>query len=97
MAIHRPGPACPHPCCQGALFPLPPRPKPKMAANPQVARYARYRPRVRSLCDDCIRAIHELGIEKAPFPRAVRWRRTAQEGTTHLCEFHKDERMETEQ
>lgn len=60
-------------------------------------RYTKYHPKTRQLCADCVTEIHRLGVAKAPLPRPVRWRRTTAEGSTHLCETHKDQRQEQEQ
>lgn len=83
---------------QGELFddfrPLPVKAK-KMPAG---VRYSRTKFKRRTLCDDCMAAIHELGIEVAPAPFPVRWRRTDDTNKTiHLlCEIHKRERLEAE-
>lgn len=77
------------------LFDLP-HEKPRMRAATPAARYARYTPRRRVLCDDCVKDIHVRGIAVAPPPRGVRWKRTDADGTQNLCEQHKDRRQETE-
>lgn len=75
-------------------LPRPLRLPPKMAASPAAPRYSRFKPTGRWLCDDCTRAIHEQGIERAPFPSRARWRRTDRDGgTLHLCDRHKNERL----
>ncbi len=81
---------------QPPLFDLPDaeRPAPRMAAPSRVV-YARYRPAQRELCGDCIRDIHARGIAVAPPPMSARWRRS--DGgpiALHLCERHKNERIE---
>lgn len=80
---------------QPPLFdhPAPPKPKPRMAAKPAAPKYARYRLTRRTLCDDCVKLIHLLGVAIAPYPRTVRWRRTHDGGVALLCDAHKEERM----
>lgn len=85
---------------QPELFDLPPGvaarvPKVRKAPVSERARYTVARPRHRTLCDDCTQLIHMLGFGVAPPPRAVRWRRRADDGTTVLlCDIHRTERQE---
>lgn len=73
--------------------PLAPR---RMTSPPQAARYARFKPRTRTLCDDCTAEIHRLGVALAPYPNRAAWRRTDVDGTVRLiCHRHRDERRET--
>ncbi len=78
---------------QPGLFDLPAerRPPPRMAASPAAGRYrfARYKPRIRTLCAQCIRLIHALGPSVAPLPQPVRWRVTRGPLTEDYCEQHK--------
>lgn len=83
-------------CCTGMLFHLPEPAAQRKPRETPLARYTRYTPRTRSLCEDCITEIHRLGVAVAPLPRPVRWRRSAPSGVTHLCEHHKDIRTEQE-
>lgn len=75
------------------LFPLPndvsvPRMRPK-PRSPDRARYAKARLKRRTLCDDCVRDIHERGPAVAPLPRAVSWRRVDPAGRIDLlCDAH---------
>lgn len=57
---------------------------------PGTARYAKYRPKRRTLCGDCTRDIHERGQGVAPYPRPVSWRRVdATTGAVDLlCDAH---------
>lgn len=87
---------CHCPACTGALFHMPPPVKQPRTQTTKVARYARYKPKVRTLCDDCISDIHYLGMALAPLPAVVRWRRTDSDGVTHLCHRHKEERQAQE-
>lgn len=98
MTRIRPSPPieCNCPCCTGMLFHVAQPPPTRKPRQTDAARYARYKPKVRSLCDDCIAEIHRLGVAVAPLPSPVRWRRTSPEGVTHLCERHKDQRTEQE-
>lgn len=68
--------------------PDPPAPKARLAG--EKPRYARYKTRTRTLCHDCVRLIHELGVVVAPPPRAARWRRTPSNDL--LCDPHKQQR-----
>ncbi len=85
---------CRCPQCQGALFGVA-EPKRTRRRTP-AARYAPIKPRKRTLCGDCVLAIHELGVMEAPYPGPVRWRRSADGDIRYLCEMHKDERQEKE-
>jgi hypothetical protein len=85
---------------QGELFPVPSGrvrvPKARKATGTR-AKYARIRPRKRTLCDDCVRDIHVRGVAVAPLPQPVRWRRVTTDGEiTLLCEAHRRAHMETE-
>ena len=68
------------------------RPKPR---NPGVATYTKHSPKRRTLCDDCIRDIHERGWLVAPPALTVRWKVTVVGGlfgtghTDLLCDPHK--------
>jgi hypothetical protein len=70
-----------------------PRPRKRAAAG---VRYVRHVPRWRTLCDLCIADIHRHGQGVARFPGAVRWRRIDGDGTTAICEQHKQECEESE-
>lgn len=70
-------------------------PKKKHKPTPGV-RYARYKPKVHTVCGDCIADIHQLGVAVAPLPRPVRWRRSDADGALPLCEAHKEHRQEVE-
>lgn len=62
-------------------------------AGSSKVRYQRFKPRTRWLCDDCVRAIHELGVAEAPLPRPVRWRRVDEnDNSMLLCDKHKHNR-----
>jgi hypothetical protein len=97
MAKIRPAPRIPCNCpdCTGTLFPFHvPSTAPKTSP---VAKYTRYTPRRRVLCDDCVRDIHERGAAVAPLPAGVRWRRSVPGADPmHLCERHKTEHLERE-
>lgn len=57
--------------------------------------YTRVRYAKRTLCADCIEAIHRLGVQVAPPPKAALWRRSrAGEQVLDLCTAHKDARLE---
>jgi len=79
------------------LFPAAePPPKRKLKPTPGI-RYAKFTPKTRMLCDDCVAAIHRLGVAAAPLPRPVRWRRNeTDQPTLRLCEPHKEERQDAE-
>lgn len=67
-------------------------PDPPAGASPPAGVYIRrYKPLSRNLCDDCVRAIHALGVEKAPYPMVVRWQVSVGALTRHLCQEHKDQ------
>lgn len=83
---------CPH--CTGTLFHLPEPGHGQRNGKTPKARYARFKPKTRILCDDCVSDIHQRGIAVAPLPQAVRWRRSDADGVTHLCQHHKDIRTE---
>jgi hypothetical protein len=74
-----------------------PRRPPKLAARPEVRRFAKYRPLRRTLCDDCVAAIHERGQGNAPLPKTVRWRRLVAATWQQLCDAHKQQREAGEQ
>lgn len=77
-----------------AVVPKARRSKPLAA---EAVRYQRYRPRRRTLCDDCIRDIHERGVQVAPLPQAAAWRRITGGGTVDvLCDPHRRARIEVE-
>ena len=70
-------------------LPPPPRtPKPELG-RPERIRYTRFKPRVRTLCHDCVRDIHERGIHIAPPPLTVSWKRLSSHGEDLICEQHK--------
>ncbi len=80
---------------QGELFDMPSRrPPPRMAARPSKPMYTKFKPVIRTLCHDCVRDIHERGVDVAPFPSTVRWRRTHNGHIDLLCERHKIERVD---
>jgi hypothetical protein len=64
--------------------------KAAMATSSTPRRFAKYRPLTRTLCDDCVQAIHERGVTGAPLPKTVRWRRII-DGPRwqQLCDEHK--------
>lgn len=80
---------------QPPLFDVPAPPPRRVARASSGAgrpRYQRYRPARRRLCDDCIAAIHVLGVGGAPLPRTVRWRCVDADVVALLCDAHKSER-----
>lgn len=78
------------------LFELPgPPPAPPRRTDGRV-RYTPSHHRTRVLCDDCVRAVHELGFAVAPPPRVVRWRRIEDGTVNRLCQAHKELRMGAE-
>ncbi len=81
---------------QGELFPSPYAPVPRARRKPSPAvKYTRYQPKRRTLCDDCVRDIHERGVAVAPLPQTVRWRRTGPDNAVALlCDRHRRERGE---
>ncbi len=83
---------------QDPLFdlPSPARRVPKLAAASGKPRYTKVSLRRRVLCDDCVTAVHVLGVAVAPLPMPVRWRRTHAGESTLLCLVHKIERLENE-
>lgn len=87
---------CRCPQCTGTLFHLPEPGRSQKPLKTPHARYTRFKPKVRILCDDCIADIHQRGVAVAPLPQPVRWRRTDAAGITHLCQRHKDIRTEQE-
>lgn len=90
------------PPCYDPNCTCPGRDKPGVHYRPQLTaaavkpKYAKYLPKVRTLCDDCIQDIHVQGFAVAPPPRPVRWRRTDANGSIRLCEKHKESRQENE-
>lgn len=72
---------------------MPPDPAPPTPPKPGV-RVSRYRPTKRLLCAECVAQIHLLGVAHAPPPMPVRWQVTEGSLTRHLCETHKNERLE---
>lgn len=70
--------------------PLPPPPRgPKPRNNRGQVRYVKFKPRVRTLCHDCVRDIHERGIHIAPPPLTVSWKRHFLDDVDLICEQHK--------
>lgn len=63
----------------------------RSAGKPRRAVFARYRPRTRQQCGDCMTAIHKK-VQRAPEP--VRWRALIGAATHLLCERHKNLREE---
>jgi len=58
--------------------------------NVDTVHYTKYKPRRRTLCNDCVRDIHERGIALAPYPGVVSWRRVSADGVIDLlCDRHK--------
>lgn len=77
------------------LFSLPGEdPPPRMSVPPKAAVFARYRPRTRQLCFDCVADIHARGQAVAPLPASVRWRALIGSANYLLCERHKVHRQE---
>lgn len=76
--------------------PLPGMPAvpPTTPAPPAGVHVARYSPTTRTLCSDCVQEIHRLGVGLAALPRPVRWRYSKGSLTLHLCEQHKNTRIE---
>lgn len=76
--------------------PLPgmPADPPAGTSPPAGVHLTRYSPRERTLCSDCIADIHHRGAAVAPPPRGVRWRFCVGALTLHLCEIHKNQRLE---
>lgn len=79
------------------LFDLPEPSRRRFLPPSPGLRATRYRStRERVLCGDCVLAIHERGVERAPYPKTARWRVA---GPGHeprlLCEDHKIQRMES--
>lgn len=76
---------------QPALFdmpePLPHNDKPLPRAGAAFTKLAGMK---RPLCDDCVRAIHALGVAVAPYPSRARWRVAA--GGDRICHAHKQNR-----
>lgn len=52
------------------------------------------RRRSASLCSDCIAEIHVKGVARAPVPMPQRWQFRKGALTLHLCETHKNRRLE---
>lgn len=75
------------------LFPVNERSAPRMRPkprNPAAAKYVKHSPRRRTLCDECIRDIHERGWNVAPPALTVRWKATDDTGHVDLlCDLHK--------
>lgn len=69
--------------------PPPPTTPKQKPLKPGEARLVRFKPRRRTLCDDCIRDIHERGITIAPPPLTVQWKRVTKNATDLICEQHK--------
>lgn len=81
---------------QGELFEMPEAPrKARLATSPAKPRFtACGSTGGRVLCDDCVMAIHRLGVINAPYPRTVRYRATMPDGTVvRVCDAHRRERM----
>lgn len=72
---------------------MPEEPTAQVKVPPGV-HVSRYSPQKRTHCTDCIAEIHRLGVGLAALPRAVRWRVGIGSMTLHLCEQHKNERLE---
>jgi len=64
---------------QEGLFPVT-EPYRKPVRKSTRVSYVAINPRQRTLCHDCIAAIHHLGVAVAPPPRQVRYRRTDIDG-----------------
>jgi hypothetical protein len=73
--------------------PLPgmPEPPPRTPKKPPKPGVRSVRIRTQRLCEICCRAIHELGIRVAPYPRVARWRVADGDVVTRMCEAHKVE------
>lgn len=77
--------------------PLPGMPEDPPAGPPSPpagVHISRYTPINRTLCSDCITEIHRLGVALAALPRPVRWRYAKGALTLHLCEQHKNTRIQ---
>jgi hypothetical protein len=73
-------------------LPLPDMPVPPPAAlrRPAGVRLAKHRGAHR-VCDECVRLIHALGMERAPYPAPARWRAVLEDFDGYLCYAHMQE------
>lgn len=77
---------------QAELFNIEPA-KPRLATAPAKPRFTKFQG-TRVLCDDCVRAIHRLGVAVAPYPRGARYRVTMPGGdVARVCDAHRQQRM----
>jgi hypothetical protein len=76
---------------QEALFdlPVPPRRPFRAPAGTTARRYHSDR-----LCSDCVADIHALGFAVAEPARRIRWAVSTGALTVHVCEQHKDRRLQ---
>jgi hypothetical protein len=77
------------------LFPTPDGRIPKqapMSVDIERVYFRKYRSRTRTLCDQCIKDIHERGIAVAPLPQPVMWKHATGNIVELLCDRHCRER-----
>lgn len=72
---------------------MPPDP-PASTSPPVGVHVARFKPRTRQLCSDCVALIHAVGVGGAPYPSSPRWQVCIGALVLHLCEEHKTKRVE---
>lgn len=74
---------------------LNPPPKPPELAEPRLGaintKWTRYTGKTHMTCDHCIKLIHELGANEAPWPRPARHKRVGPNDTLMLCDVHGEE------
>lgn len=74
---------------QLSLFPEPEDvPPPTPACRPPKGTWSRYHGKHRQLCWACVQAIHELGVQGAPPPRASTYALRTDKGTEFFCTPH---------
>lgn len=82
---------------QPELFPVAGPPTSSRAPADGIT-YTRVHHVKRVLCADCVEAIHHLGVNVAPPPRAALWRRSKHgEPVVDLCTLCKQSRVEAGQ
>jgi hypothetical protein len=57
-------------------------------------RWSRWKSKTRTLCHDCVLAIHQQGQQGAAYPRVAHWKLMDDQGMTLLCSVHRQERQE---
>jgi hypothetical protein len=67
-----------------------PVPPPAAVRRPAGARLTKYRG-AHKVCDRCVQAIHDQGVQQAPYPAPARWRVVHGDFDGYLCYAHQQE------